>query len=332
MKKLWFDFTNPPHVNFFLPIIRYFKNKGVEVNLTAREFVETTKLLQLNDLDYSVYGKHGGRGKFAKIGALLSRELQLLRHVSNFDYSLSSNYEAPLASWIKRKPSFVFDDNDISPNWLYAHFAKFVISPSYIDKDEMFKMGIKRDQLLTYNGFKENVYIADYKPTPDFLDQLPFRNFVTVRPENIQASYVPMGRTSIVPVLIDSLIAKGYNVLYLPRYESDKAYVRITDNLFIPNRPLSGLDVCYYSNAILTGAGTFSREAAVMGTPAVSFFAGDRFLGVDKVMFSRNMVYYSRNVNDIVNFVDNSQKKEFNRQVSISVQSELFDILDRIIQ
>lgn len=331
MKKLWFDFTNPPHVNFFLPIIRHYEKKGVEVKLTAREFVETTKLLELNNLSHSVYGKHGGRNRFSKVFELLNRELLLLKNVSDFDYSFSTNYEAPLASWLKRKPSFVFDDNDISPNWLYAKFAKYVISPSNIDKDAMFRMGIKEKQLITYNGFKENIYIADYKPDPKFLVKFPFTNFITVRPENIQASYVPNGRNSIVPELIESLISKGYNILYLPRYKADRDYVGKSDKLFIPDGPLNGLDVCYYSNAILTGAGTFSREAAVMGTPAVSFFAGDEFLGVDKVMFSRKMVYYSRNVSDIVKFVDSSKKKEFNRQQSVDAQNELFNVLDRLM-
>lgn len=331
MKKLWFDFTNPPHVNFFLPIIRHYEKSGAEIKLTAREFVETTKLLQLNNLSHNVYGKHGGKGKFSKGLALLSREFQLLNNVKDFDYSLSSNYEAPLASWLKRKPSFVFDDNDISPNWLYAKFAKYVISPCYIDKNAMYRMGIKEKQLITYNGFKENIYIADYNPNPNFIEKLPFTDFITVRPENIQASYVPAGRNSIVPELIESLISKGHNVLYLPRYKADRDYVSKSDKLFIPDGPLNGLDVCYYSNAILTGAGTFSREAAIMGTPAVSFFAGDDFLGVDKVMFSKNMVHFSRDVQDIVKFITFSKKKEFNRQQSIAVQNELFDILSKLM-
>ena len=41
--------------------------------------------------------------------------------------------------------------------------------------------------------------------------------------------------------------------------------------IFVPEGPLNGLDVCY-SDAVLTGAGTFAREAAILGTPAISFF------------------------------------------------------------
>lgn len=332
MKTIWFDFTNPPHVNFYKPFIDYFKEKGFETKLTAREFVETTKLLRLNDLDFEVYGKHGGRRKVAKIKNLISRELKLISNVKSYDFSFSSNYEAPLASWLKRKPAFVFDDNDISPNWLYAKFAKYVVSPEYIDKEAMFRMGIKKKQLITYPGYKEDIYIADYKPNVEFLKSIPFTEFVTVRPENIEASYVPPGTKSIVPELIRSLTDKGINVLFLPRYQKDKEYVESSDKIFIPNKPLNGLDICYYSNAVITGAGTFSREAAVMGTPAISFFAGNTFLGVDRKMFSDEMVFFSRNYDEIVNYVLKTHKKTPDFSRSKSVQTALFNTLEALMK
>lgn len=331
-KNIWFDFTNPPHVNFFLPLIKYFSNKGYKSILTAREFVETVKLLESQNLSFKIYGKHGGRKKLSKISNLILRETKLLTKVKSFDISFSSNYEAPLASWFKRKPAFVFDDNDISPNWLYAKFAKFVMSPEAIDKEAMYSMGIRKKQLITYGGFKEDIYIADYKPNYNFLNEIPFKEFVTVRPENIEASYVPKGTKSIVPVLVKSLIKKGINILYLPRYESDKSYIDINnDKIFVPDKPLNGLDVCYYSKAVITGAGTFSREAAVMGTPAVSFFAGNKFLGVDKKMFHENKVFFSRKPDEIIKYIMRSNKKEPDLEQSKKAQTELCEKIENLI-
>lgn len=326
---IWFDFTNPPHVNFFNPFIREYQKLGYEIMSSARDFVETIDLLKLYNIEFEVYGKHGGRKKLSKIFALLKRYSSLGINISNFDYSFSSNYEAPLISWLKRKPAFVFDDNDISPNWLYSKFAFKVISPRYIDRSAMLRMGITKDQLVTYDGFKENIYIADYVPDPHFLEQIPFIDFVTVRPENIQATYVKNGVRSIVPDLVNKLIKKGYNVLFLPRYKSDRDMIASNEHIFIPNKPLNGLDVCYYSQVVLTGAGSFSRESAIMGTPAVSFFAGKHFLGVDKEMFNRKMVFFSRSVDEILNFLSKAEKKPFNPMVSKEVQENLFGILNR---
>jgi predicted glycosyltransferase len=328
---IWVDFTNPPHVNFFNPLIMKFQDSGHQVNCTARDFVETIDLLKLYDISFRVFGKHGGKKKSKKIISLLSRELKLYFNIDEFDFNFCSNYEAPFISWLKRKPSFVFDDNDISPNWLYSRFARFVVSPKYIDKDAMYKMGIKKDQLLFYDGFKENIYIADYQPDHQFLDKIPFKEFVTVRPENLQATYVGEGGKSIVPELVDGLLKKELNILFLPRYKSDRDLIKMSDKVFIPDKPLNGLDVSYHSSAVLTGAGSFSREAAVFGTPAVSFFAGKTFLGVDKEMFKRGDVFFSRQPSEIIDFVLKSSKKPFDAQKSKTVQDNLFKILEKIM-
>ncbi len=331
MKTLWFDFTNPPHVNFYLPIIKYFRSKNFNTVHTARDFVETVKLLQLNNLHFLLFGKHGGKNKILKVIQLLNRNISLLLKINSFDLSFSSNYDAPLISWLKRKPSLVFDDNDISPNWLYSRFAKFVICPEAIDKNAMHKMGIGPNKLITYKGFKENIYIADYKPDPAFKTNLPFSEFITIRPENLKASYVSEYSKSIVPELTAKLVKNGFNILYLPRYESDKMLIKYSDHIYIPSEPLNGLDVCYYSSAVLTGAGTFSREAAIMGTPAVSFFAGKKFLSVDKKMFFDNMVFFSRNPDSIIDYIKKSKKVAFNQSKSIEIQQEFLALIEKIV-
>jgi hypothetical protein len=331
VKTLWFDFTNPPHVNFYLPLIRHFEQKGYSTFLTARDFVETSKLLEINKLQYQLIGKHGGGNKISKVFQLFRRDLLLALAVRNFDISFSSNYDAPLISWLKKKPALVFDDNDISPNWLYSNFARYVVSPAAMDKEAMYKMGIAGEKLITYNGYKENIYIADYIPDPGFLSGLPFRDFVVVRPENMQASYVSKGAVSIVPVLVEKLNRQGINVLYMPRYPGDRSLVSPHDRLFIAGTALNGLDVCYHSNAVLTGAGTFSREAAAMGVPAVSFYAGNEFLGVDRQLFADGKVFFSRDPDVIVDYVVSSEKKPFNKAESIAVQQEFFKLVDGLV-
>ncbi|MBN8547161.1 MAG: DUF354 domain-containing protein [Ignavibacteria bacterium] len=329
MKQLWFDFTNPPHVNQFLPLIKDL-SKDNSIFCSARHFVETTELLTKYGIDYQTFGNHGGKNKFKKVYQMLMRNIKLGFSIPKFDLSISSNYEAPFISWISGKKSIVFDDNDISPNWLYAPFATKVFSPRFINVEKMKKYGISNKKLFLYDGFKENIYLADFSPDPDFLDGIPFKEFVTVRPENIFASYVK-GKETIVPGLVNRLIDSGYNILYLPRYDLDKSYVPDSDKVFIPPKPLSGLDVCYYSTAVLTGAGTFSREAALLGTPAVSFFAGDEFLNVDKVMFEEGKVFFSRSVDEIMRYLNTSRKKDFNNAASLQVKETVLNEIRSLI-
>jgi uncharacterized protein len=330
LKTIWFDFTNPPHVNFYLPLIRYLDLKN-EIVCTARKFAETTSLLTQNNISFQTFGEHGGSSRLGKIMAFAGRDIHLLCRMPRFDISISSNYEAPQVSWLRGKTSLVFDDNDISPNWLYARFATHVVCPEAINRDSMIRMGISHKKLITYSGYKEDIYIASFQPDPDFKKGIPFNNFVTVRPENLFASYVSKGSKSIVPELIGKLSKQGYNILYLPRYDHDLTYIRKQDNIFVPDRPLSGLDVCYYSDAVLTGAGSFSREAALIGTTAISFYAGQTFLSVDKKLFSEGKVFFSRKVDEIMEYLKNRKISKPDLARSISSQKEVFSILDRII-
>jgi predicted glycosyltransferase len=82
---------------------------------------------------------------------------------------------------------------------------------------------------------------------------------------------------------------------------------------------------------VLTGAGTFSREAAVMGTPSVSFFSGKTFLGVDKEMFAEGMVFFSRVPKEIVEYLKSSRKTGLDKAKSFAVQQELFKLIERIL-
>jgi len=312
-------------------MIEYFISKGINIICTARDFVETTRLLELKGIKYNLIGKHGGINSINKSINMLSRIVKLTKNVTEFDFSLSSNYEAPLTSWIKRRLSIVFDDNDISPNWLYAKFADYVISPDVIDKAAMNQMGIKKGQLITYNGFKEDIYIASYTPDNNFLKNLHFNDYVVVRPENIKASYVPSRIQSIVPELLKKLTSLGYNILYLPRYKEDYSYAEGLTNLFIPDAPLNGLDLCYNATAVLTGAGTFSREAALMGIPAVSFFAGNKLLSVDKHLFENGKIFFSRNVDEIIEYIKYAEPVSVDLNRSKKVQKEVFGILEGII-
>ena len=59
--NIWFDFSNPPHVNLFLPLLRHFEQKGISTHATARDFVETKGLLNKYGIDYQLFGNMGAR-------------------------------------------------------------------------------------------------------------------------------------------------------------------------------------------------------------------------------------------------------------------------------
>ena len=282
-KKIWFDITNVPHVNFFLPIIRKYEEE-FDIIFSLRDFAETKSLFEKRiDKPYIEVGQHKGGNKLRKIIGVVERIFLLNKQIPKFDIKISVGGDAScIIAKMRKKLSVTFDDNEKAPNWRYAPFSDLAFWPKVVPQQKLRKQLFKKN-LYQYNGYKEDFYLANYQPNPAFLDQLPFKHYVVVRPENIKANYVE-GRQSIVPELLKQLDAAGYNILFLPRYESDRDYAQGIKNIYIPKEAVNGLDACYYADAILTGAGTMAREAACLGVPSVSFFAGAHLLAVDQSM------------------------------------------------
>lgn len=330
--KIWIDITNTPHVNTLMPIIRHLEKQGHELVYTARDFSETLPLLAKHGIYPIVYGKYKGKSRIKKVLGLFQRMWMLLFKLPKFDlaFSLGGNYTSAIA-WLRGKKSIVFSDNDISFKFFSFAMGSYFIFPFYFKYQKIQKKyRLKDSQIRTFQGFKEDIYIADFQPDTEFLNQLPFREFITIRPENLKASYVPKDSTTIVPELFE--VFKDENILFLPRYEEEKKMAEGYSNIWYPDHPLSGLDVCYYTKAMLTGAGTFAREAALLGVPAVSFFPSEVFLTVDEVMQEMGIEFKSRNAQDIKNYVATATKTPASTERSKTVLAEVLAIMDGIIK
>ena len=338
-KTIWFDITNVPHVNFLLPIVRKFEG-GFDIIYSLRDFAETKSLFEKRiGKEYIEVGQHKGGSKLRKILGVVERIVLLNKQIPHFDVKISCGGDASsIIAKLRGKMSVTFDDNEKAPNWRYAPFSDLAFLPKVVSQQKLRKQFFKKN-LYQYNGYKEDFYLANYEPNPAFLEQLPFEHYVVVRPENIKANYVE-GRQSIVPELLKELDAAGYNILFLPRYESDHDYAQGIKNIYIPKEAVNGLDACYYADAILTGAGTMAREAACLGVPSVSFFAGAHLLAVDQSMVDAGKMFYSRDVKQIMQFLDKSRNSFFtSRGGGIAglerckqVQQEILDVLDKKIR
>ena len=323
--KIWFDVMNTPQVHFLLSIHSMLK-EGNEAVFTAREFSETAKLLEKNlDQGFETIGGHHGKKYISKISGTLQRFLQVHNRKIDYDLSISNGSENAIwSSYLRLKKSIAFGDNDTARQWTYARFCNYAFFPNAISKELLSKQGLHDKKLYQYNGYKEDLYIKNYRPDPSFISILPFDNYVVVRPENIMANYIRNGDVkSITPELLKALNQKGYNILYMPRYDFDKAYADGISNIFIPDSPINGLDACYYADAVLTGAGTFAREAACLGVPSVSFFAGKTILAVDQKMIRDEWMFFSRETDKILDFLVKSQKRQPDLSRSAVVYQEV---------
>ena len=334
--KIWFDITNTPQVHFLLGIKSMLETGENSFVFSAREFSETAKLLQQKiDEPFITVGGHYGKSYVKKILGLFYRFIKVYNLKVDFDVSISNGSENAIwTAKLRGKKSIAFGDNDTARQWTYGYFVDFAFFPDAIDRKLLNKQGLKDSKLFLYDGYKEDIYIANYVPDKNFRNQLPFDRYVVVRPENIMANYIRNGTVkSITPELLKKLNKAGINVLYLPRYEFDRDYAKGLKNIYIPDVPVNGLDAAFFSAAVLTGAGTFAREAACLGVPSVSFFAGKKLLAVDRKMIQDKKMYFSRDPGDIVKYTLKSNKSapdiQRSKRVYSEVKEKLVEVLNR---
>jgi len=341
-KKIWIDLLNPSHPLFFHPLVKDLK-EHYSVEITIRKRGETAQLARKLGLEGELVGKDM-TDPIRKTLWISARTIQLFGKVGNFDWALSlENPMSVAVSKMRSRKSILILDNDlklkIKGNIVQSLESRVKFGADHIIVPEACRESFERvvpaERLHTYDGFKEDFYISTYEPDPGFMENLPFSSYVVVRPEALASFYVKEKRT-IVPELVDSLLEEGLNVVYLPREGMDRELVKGKD-VFIPESPLNGLDLAYHSFAVLTGSGTMSREAAVMGRPAVSFFPGDALLSVDESMIGKGWVLHSREPDEIVGYLKGLSRRgdgvsgSFDRGRSLRVREELATLIRSII-
>lgn len=332
-KRIWIDVITPSEGIFFSATVPYLHQN---ILFTAAESAETTSLLRIKGILHAKIGRHPLSRGPNRIILPGERIIELLARVPDFDLSLSfQDFYSVLVSSIRGRPSIVVADNDkveqLHYRWVTLARATFLIVPEIMPLEKLTRIGIDSTRVLTFKGYKEDIYLAEFHPDPDFASNLPFKHYVVLRPEGLHTAYV-QERRSIVRELCELLVEEGLNVVFLPRTSQDKLLASPNKHIFVPPQPLNGLDLCYNSEAVLTGSGTLAREAALLGVAAVSFFPGE-LLEVDAQMCREGRMFHSRIPSEIAKYTISSLKGHGNletiREKSAKVRDEFLSCLDR---
>lgn len=339
---VWLDLVSPSHPLFFAGLLPDITD--VQFNISVRKKTETAALAKEAGFDFEILGRDFDNVALRTAGVPL-RTIQLAVQAPDADISLSArNAMCVLASRAKGIPSIHFSDNDITAyadtplvERLFCRFRSYAthhVVPSAFQASELTRWGVDTDRIHTYNGYKEDIYVANFEPDETFTDALPFDRYVVVRPEALGAAYVDEPET-LVPSLLQALRAAGRNVVYLPRRPADRPHAEAydPDRVYVPDGALNGLQLAWHSDGVLTGSGTMAREAACLGKPAVSFFPGP-LLSVDREMVSDGMVFHSRDPDAIVAHLEPARRVEDEPDLdrSIRVRREVSQLVRSLIE
>ena len=154
-----------------------------------------------------------------------------------------------------------------------------------------------------YHGTKEDVYLADFEPDPSFGAQLcelgvkPDNVLVLMRPPAHDALYHRFQNTLFDEALTMLPANENVQVILLPRNEAQRtAYAG--KGAIIPAAPLDGANLIAASDLVISAGGTINREAAALGVPAVSIYAG-KWAALDEELVKENRLRRISSTDDL---------------------------------
>ena len=96
------------------------------------------------------------------------------------------------------------------------------------------------------------------------------------------------------------LANENVRVILLPRNEAQREAYAGKARLIIPAAPLDGANLIAASDLVISAGGTINREAAALGVPAASIYAG-RWAAVDEELMKEGRLRRIASVEDLRN-------------------------------
>jgi len=291
--RVWIDITAAAHVLVFRPLLALLRERGAEVEITARDYSQTLELLELHGIEATVLGAHGGRSRAGKAVSLLSR-LRALRSWARgrrFDLALAhGSHELTMTARRLGIPSSTTFDYEFA--WLQHQLgcraATIVVVPEAIPAERIERYGVRPDELLRYAGLKEEYYLSDFEPDPAVLDTVGTnrdRVLVVVRtPPDVSLYHRHANR--LFPTVVAAL---GHDervcAVVLPRTTRQRDDISALElpSVIVPERAVDAQSLIALADLVVSAGGTMNREAAALGVPVYTTYGG-RLGAVDEML------------------------------------------------
>src|SRR5881275_1428628 len=289
--RVWIDMTASAHVLVFRPLIQLMRERGDDVEITAREYAQTLQLLKLHGLDAEVIGRHGGRSRVQKARQMTHRlgELRRWARSRGFDVALAhGSHELTLTARRLGIPSTTTFDYEFATlqHQLGCRAATKVVVPESIPPERLEPYGAKPPKLVQYPGLKEEYYLSDFEPDRSLLERFsidPAKVLVVLRPPP-DVSLYHRHSNPLFPMTLDHLgRLENVHAFVLPRTEEQREYVRALDlpSVILPEQAVDAQSMIALADVVVSAGGTMNREAAALGVPVYTTYGG-RLGGVDE--------------------------------------------------
>ncbi|MCU0237983.1 MAG: DUF354 domain-containing protein [Pyrinomonadaceae bacterium] len=335
--RIWIDLANSPHVPFFVPLIKDFKQRGHEIFITARKFAQTVELAEKAKLNFEVIGGHGGGKLYGKFENLIGRSLALRKFAKQkkIDLAVSHNsYSQILSAKMLGIKSVTLMDYEFQPaNHLAFRLANRIIVPESFPNEALTKFGANEKKVFRYKGIKEDVYLADFEPNPSFQNELKELGIerenilIVVRPPASFALYHRFENKIFDDLLEKIAQTENVKAIFLPRtIEQKNAFsLKLNEKFIVPEKVLDGANLISSADLVISAGGTMNREAAALGTPTATIYAG-KFASIDEFLVKEKRLWRISDAKDLQN-LQFMKKSESVQRKNIDLKKEIADLI-----
>ena len=335
--RIWIDLANSPHVPFFRALIPDFVARGHKVEITARNFAQTVELATRAGMMPHVIGGHGGGKLTGKAGNLVGRAAALRKWARDrgFDLAVSHNSYAQIsaAASLGIQSVTLMDYEHQPANHLAFRLASRVIVPRVFPTAELKKYGASTRKVKRYDGIKEDVYLADFVADPEFAEVL---RKLTVASEDVLVVARPPAHEALYHrfenELFDELLAHinsqaGVKTILLPRTDAQRAEYaeRKLVNVIIPQEALDGSNLIAAADLVISAGGTMNREAAALGVPAASVYAG-KWAAIDEELVNEGRLTRI-NSRETIESLPVQKKRGVTPRQALGMRKEIVDLV-----
>jgi predicted glycosyltransferase len=271
----------------FEPLARRLNAEGAEVLVTARDNAQTVALARKWLPEITVIGGLSPGRRIGKTVTIVRRARDLARWARSHpvDVALSHNsYAQILAAKRLGIPIVTGSDFEHQPaNNLAFRLADAILAPEVVPAAALGRQGARPPKLRRYPGLKEELYLGDFVPDNDVLERVGVERrkggpIVVARPPPSRAIYHHFDN----PLFGDALAELGrqpnVTCILLPRYREQGQGIDALglSNCTVMDEAVDSRSLMYASDLMLGAGGTMTREAALMGIPTYSLYAGDQ--------------------------------------------------------
>jgi predicted glycosyltransferase len=182
-----------------------------------------------------------------------------------FDLAVSHNSYAHIAAAaaLGIKSVTLMDYEHQPANHLAFRLASKVIVPRAFPAKELRKYGASLRKVHRYDGIKEDVYLADFKPDPNFTDTLCRLGvdredvLVVARPPAREALYHRFENELFDELILNLSSRDRVKIILIPRTDAQRASFaeRNLSNLIMPAEALDGANLIASADLVVSAEG-----------------------------------------------------------------------------